>query len=395
MKVMRLTYSGTSRFDLNSLIDEKSDMFLKYSLIEDLEPKVNPHTLLPWCNFVKLGVEKLNHFDPESCVLFEPVFTDTGLCHSFNPTPVSKLLHQSYFKDTFEKAFDQDIFKNRPIYNGSESGHALDFFLLGTNHNKNDMESDGMYEENEPSKFLLSISNKDNYINMKSMGLEVKAGYHAIWKVQVMETVPSDDIREIPPKLRNCKFEDETEGLEIFASYSQAACEFEVKVKEAQSICRCLPWYIPSSAKSRYDICDLYGNYCFNQIFINKTLDKTGCLPSCHQIQFSLDENVEKLDEDVMCQNWQSIASFINFAVSDETILLKLQKLVKYFSDDGLNSNYTYDYEVELVRQCKELVKYDLARVTVSFGNKQYVRAVISQRASFNDKLGAFGLYST
>ena len=392
---MRLTYSGKSGFDLKSFTEEKSGMFLKYPLIEDLEPKVNPHTLLPWCNFVKLGVEKQNLFDPESCVLFEPVFTDTGLCHSFNPTPVAKLLQQSYFKDTFEKVFAQDTSKNKPIYNGSESGHALDFFLLGTNHNKNDMENDGTDTENEPSKFLLSISNKDNYINMKNMGHEIQAGYHAIWKVQVMETVPSDDIREIPPDLRNCKFDDETEGLEIFASYSQAACEFELKVKEAQSICRCRTWYIPSSAKSRYDICDLYGNFCFNQIYINSKVDKTQCLPSCHQIQFSLDENVEKLDEDVLCQNKQSIESWINVAVSDEEILMKLQKLVKYFSDDGLNSNYTYHYDVERIKHCKDLVKYDLARVTVSFGNKQYVRAVISQRASFNDKLGAFGLYST
>ena len=123
-----------------------------------------------------------------------------------------------------------------------------------------------------------------------------------------------------------CKFDDETEGLEIFASYSQAACEFELKVKEAQSICRCRTWYIPSSAKSRYDICDLYGNFCFNQIYINSKVDKTQCLPSCHQIQFSLDENVEKLDEDVLCQNKQSIESWINVAVSDEEILMKLQK---------------------------------------------------------------------
>ena len=119
-------------------------------------------------------------------------------------------------------------------------------------------------------------------------------------------------------------------------------------------------------------------------------MEKGKCLPSCHQIQFSLDKNVEKLPQE-LCENRQSIESFINSAVYDGSVYFKIQKLREYFHDK-LHDNFTYNGDNEIIKQCKELVKNDLARVTVSFGSKRYVRAKISERASFNDKLGAFGI---
>ena len=388
LKVMRLTYHGKSGFDLKSLIKEPKNQ-LRYSLVPNIKREVNTHTLLPWCNFEKFGSEKLNHFDIDSCTLFEPVFSDFGLCHSFNPKPVLDLLQPSYFKDAFGNTFADDLLNNQTIYYGTKSGHTMDFYLLGTNHNYNDLEEDGEFFESFASKFLLSVSNKDEYFNMKTMGHKIRAGYHAFWKVHVMETVPSDDIRKIPPEKRNCKFEDETEGLKLFNSYSQSACLFESRVKEAEMKCRCVPWYIPSSAKSKYQICDLFGNFCFNYIYDRARVGKGKCLPSCHQIQFSLDENVEKLPEE-LCENRQSIESNINLAIYDGSIYVKVQKLREY---DKLHENYTFNEEKEIIRKCKNLVKNDLARVTVSFGSKRYVRAKISERASFNDMLGAFGMY--
>ena len=77
--------------------------------------------------------------------------------------------------------------------------------------------------------------------------------------------------------------------------------------------------------------------------------------------------------------------------IHDGSIYFKIQKLREYFYDK-LPENYTYNGDNEIIKLCKELVKNDLARVTVSFGSKRYVRAKISERASFNDKLGAFGM---
>ena len=158
-------------------------------------------------------------------------------------------------------------------------------------------------------------------------------------------------------------------------------------MKKAQLECRCLPWFIPS--KEKFHICDLYGNYCFNQIYDNTTVDKTKCLPSCHQIQFNLDRHVEKLSIKELCQNEYSTESFINAEVSDGNIFLKIQKLKQYFSEASYNEKY--NYRKEIIRLCETLLKKDLARVTVSFGSKRYVRAKINKRASFSDKLGTFG----
>ena len=75
------------------------------------------------------------------------------------------------------------------------------------------------------------------------------------------------------------------QGLKLFQYYSQSACVFENKIKQAKKICNCLPWYIPSNSKFRYEICDLYGNFCFKKVmkwFVN--VDE--CLPSCHQLRY-------------------------------------------------------------------------------------------------------------
>ena len=383
---MRLTYHGKSGYDLRSVIKEPKDQ-LKYQLVPNIKPRANTHTLLPWCNFEKFGSEKLNHFDIDSCTLFEPVFTDFGLCHAFNPKPVMDSLQTSHFTEVFGNVFEDDLVANQNIYQGTKSGHTLDFYLLGNNHNYNDMEENGLYFEDSVSRFFLSLSNKNEYFNMKANRQEIQAGQHVFWNVYVTEIVPDAEIFDIPPEKRNCKFEEEVEGLEIFKLYTQSACEFEAKVKKAQYECRCLPWFIPS--RESFQICDLFGNYCFNHIYDNTEVDRTKCLPSCHQIQFNLDQHVEKLSGKELCQNEYSTESFINAEVSDGNIFLKIQKLKQYFSEEGYDEKYSYPKE--LIKLCEKLVKKDLARVTVSFGSKRYVRAKINKRASFSDKLGTFG----
>ena len=383
---MRLIYYGKSGFNLKTL-NNGSFSELKYSLLSDVKSQVNSHTLLPWCNFIKIGDEKLNHFDPDSCSLFQPVFTDYKLCHAFNPLPPLSLLKPSFYTKVFENTFADDFPTIHEIFNGTKDGHTLDFYLLGSHHNYNDMEENGMYFEDSASRFFLSLSNKNEYFNMKANGQEIQAGQHIFWNVYVTEIVPDEEIFDIPSEKRNCKFEDEIEGLEMFKLYTQSACEFEAKVKKAQYECRCLPWFIPS--RERFQICDLFGNYCFNHIYDNTEVDRTKCLPSCHQIQFNLDQHVEKLSGKELCQNEYSTESFINAEVSDGNIFLKIQKLKQYFSEEGYDEKY--NYPKELIKLCEKLVKKDLARITVSFGSKRYVRAKINKRASFSDKLGTFG----
>ena len=66
------------------------------------------------------------------CNLFEPVITNAGVCHSFNPTPSADLLATSYFKDSFVSAFGPDLNSNSKILHGKGSGrkNGIEFYIF-------------------------------------------------------------------------------------------------------------------------------------------------------------------------------------------------------------------------------------------------------------------------
>ncbi len=64
---------------------------------------------------------------------------------------------------------------------------------------------------------------------------------------------------------RGCRFDFEHEGLEIFSSYSQKACEFECLLKVAHHECMCIPWNYPKTNLSA-NLCDFIGSRCFETV---------------------------------------------------------------------------------------------------------------------------------
>ena len=259
MKIMRFaTRRGNSGFTLKSILQNSTNsLFYPFKEDETSKRKVDQNSLIPWCN-LRNNEDKLNKYKESSCKLFQPVFTDIGMCHSFNPTPVADVLRPSYYRDSFVDAFREDLMSNEKLHMGIKSGKALDFYPLGTYHRqKTEAQTNILMSSYENydidiSEFLVGVSNKHQYIDMKAISETIRAGYHVTWKIQAMEIVPSNDLRDVPIANRKCKFEDEIDGMQIFKIYSQAACEFEFKVKKARDICNCVPWYIPTGSMSRY-----------------------------------------------------------------------------------------------------------------------------------------------
>ena len=101
MRIMRFSSRrGKSGFTLNSILpNSDSTKALLYPIRKGYFSKeqLDIYTLLPWCNLIN-DENKENQFDVASCQLFQPVFTDLGMCHSFNPAPALNMLKPSYFK---------------------------------------------------------------------------------------------------------------------------------------------------------------------------------------------------------------------------------------------------------------------------------------------------------
>ena len=242
----------------------------------------------------------------------------------------------------------------------------------------------------------LTLIIAEDYFDMDAVGSTIQAGYHTTIKVQAMEVVPSQDLQTLSYEERGCRFKHEIEDLELFSSYSQSACEFEYRLKSAEEVCRCTPWYYPSKLdKLRYKVCDLNGNYCFKTAMyqIEEVPEKT-CLPLCHQLQFTSTTELIK-------SNAQKICSMRGKEYQIANELLQNGFSTKYYQYRQFlrNNSYKLDYhlnpETMIQDVCKALVDQDIARVSVMFASNRYVRTTTNIRVTFLDMVSSFGILIT
>ena len=171
MKVMRLSVGRGKSGISDAELFQNSKPYLNYDVTKNDENlKIYPFTtdinsIIPWCelkNVTYIPNPKNSHggdlFSENSCQLFDPIITDLGVCHSFNPTPTLEMLKPSYFTESFKEAFDSDLpIVEKEIKMGAGAGkeYALNFYLMGNNFQRKLDEG--------PSHFFMGISDKNDY----------------------------------------------------------------------------------------------------------------------------------------------------------------------------------------------------------------------------------------
>ena len=365
-----------------------------YALDKKNPKQLDMNSMIPACNLKSHGQYENDFQNGEfgnniNCQMFQPVVTDLGMCHAFNPMPTLDMLRPSYFTESFNEAFNEDLIfdKNLFMAKGSGEDYAFNFYLMGDSSRKETAKA--------PIRFNMELSTNNNYFGMKSTGQGIKAGYHTTWKVQAMEINPSKHLRNVPMVRRKCRFEDETKGLKLFKIYSQAACQFEYKIMKAKEFCQCLPWHIPSDSKSkRHTICDLFGNYCFKRMMKNQTRN-TDCLPLCHQIQYTYSEVIEKINSEDACNPFlkSSFEKSIALELFPSKFINKYATIKRWHNPEFKNkTDLKYNEKEVWFKFCKNMVEKDLAKVTIFFEKDTYVRTLTNLKSTFTDKLGVFGM---
>ena len=366
---------------------------------------------IPWCDYKKQKLQDKGVWEYpliDACNLFQPVVTDMGVCHAFNPTPTADILAPSFFRDSFIEAFKDDFNQeqeqNIKRSTGSGRSNSLDFYIF----KKLDHVT---LKQSYPKEMWMGLSTHDGYMDMKSVSQPIKYGHHTTWKVQAMEIFPSEDLKEIPVEKRNCRFEHEVEDLILFNRYSQEACEFEKSILKAEEFCKCVPWYIPSKTLSGiHVICDQYSMECFklkmNDIY-SESEGTQRCLPSCHQLQFTYSEVIEKRDPIAICKVDRKLNAFYKTYKSEfepnlahELYENKFSELLhKYHNvNDWLNTKSSNISALEALNEiaimkeiCEDLVTNNIAKVSVFYEKKKYVKTLTNKRVTLTDKLGTFG----
>ena len=391
MKIMRMAMGrGKSHLNVSELLENVFNIIentTNYALIfgedhlRNLTSEVDYTSMIPWCE-IKGGLDG-------SCTLFEPVITDQGICHAFNPTPSLEMLTPSYFSHSFKEAFKSDFSKEPMTYKGTGNGkeHALTFYLLNTSFRR----------MLQPSySFSLKLSTTADYFDMKHANEAIKFGYHTTLKVDAMEIISSNDLRKVSIEKRKCRFSDEVDGMDIFKVYSKSGCEFECKVKEAAKICHCYPWYVPAAVPTliRHNICDIDGNYCFDSVMKKKDVRKMcTCLPTCHHIEFPFVSYTRKLDSVAECKDRESKEyklARIMMAHGFDSFSYKEITFMRYTATE--NDYEEWDKHKNTIKLCNKMMKF-VAKVTVMFDRNTYIRTQKSVKMTFTDKLAAFGKF--
>ena len=330
------------------------------------------------------------------CTLFDPVVTDSGICHSFNAVPSLDLLVPSYFTKSFESAFGPDMSEKNFIVHGDGSGeqNAFEFSIF---------DKSGLFDrkskQDKRFSYYVSLSSKDNYFDANSNGQEIVPGFLLKWRVNAMEIKSGEGIQDKPIEKRKCRFAEEAENLRLFRSYSQTACTFECRVRNAFEYCQCYPWNMPAEPNNtRHVLCDVFGNYCFKHIMNKKDTWHAceDCLPTCDQIEFSIAKEAFIRDDDEICQDHKAIEYILasNIVSKEYNSLLYKYLSIKDWIDLGANSSLAiWDQDRVTYDLCKSIVMNHLTKVSIMFDKTKYVRTERNLRVTFNDKLADLGKF--
>ena len=120
-------------------------------------------------------------------------------------------------------------------------------------------------------------------------------------------------------------------------------------------------------------ICDKIGNYCFRRFLEELKVSKDECLPSCHQVRFTSTKIISKLDPSEICAfQHETVENSIARFLVDYGYYDVLHHKRHVMRNGNLNESI-YDLKLNL---CKKLVMKDIAKVSISFESKKYVRTL-------------------
>ncbi len=249
-----------------------------------LYPDMIPTNIIPVCSYSKVrhlfvtfqSLEPLqsldfvgrgcyNEWGYNTMPTDAPYLTSSGICSTFNSSPIQKVFKPSSILDSFTRIFVPTSDEPRmPTGFGPESG----FFMLLDTHGRNQPITEKATTPKRRWNFKVAINDPKSAFDSKRRGIRVKPGYRTTIKVVPSQVIATPQLKGLAVSERQCRMSDETDGLKFVEEYSQNACQFECALSKSLEQCLCKPWNYPWSDKEFLEnvtLCDMYGNYCFFQ----------------------------------------------------------------------------------------------------------------------------------
>ena len=206
----------------------------------------NPFVAL--CSFE----DDLENLSFDDCKLFKRSFTNTGLGYTTNNQLRTKLYKPGTSKFRIQnKVFFTNKKHNLKMMKSANPKHALRLML---EYNRGKVE---IYENTKstaqpegrvsvkPTSVKVSLHNPNEPADLRSNVFSIPLGHSTIVYVTPKARQIDDSAKDLTEAQRGCRLPERTEDLDMFNIYTQGACIFEYKLKQAVRKCGCFPWNYP------------------------------------------------------------------------------------------------------------------------------------------------------
>lgn len=107
------------------------------------------------------------------------------------------------------------------------------------------------------------ITGTNEIIDITSKYVSQPPGRVTTVYLSLLDVVSDDDIKDILPKNRKCKFGYENEGIYSSHIYSYNLCRIDCRIKLCMQYCNCTPYYYVR--RNGEYICNTTGLYCLSK----------------------------------------------------------------------------------------------------------------------------------
>ncbi|CAB3251666.1 unnamed protein product [Arctia plantaginis] len=227
------------------------------------------------------------------CELFQPIFTNYGLCYAFNSLPLNAMTNdtlswQKSFSDNakpaalewdldtgYPKVFPPDLTMKpfRVMASGESNGLSVELFLNDSEHQL-DCEGNSL-------GFTVLISSPTDHVYTSTV-LRLPMDRMTTIEVTPLTYKTDYSLRSVSAYKRQCFFQNEKK-LQYYMFYTDSNCKHDMLVREARKMCNCVLFNWPTKVEEQL----IYAYYAESEDERGTRHESRSCHPSCNDIIYA------------------------------------------------------------------------------------------------------------
>ncbi|XP_060522682.1 pickpocket protein 28-like [Cylas formicarius] len=205
--------------------------------------------------------------------IFQPLYTDEGLCVTFNMLSKREMFTdkaenidpppQSYIDRSsagwsadhgYHAGVSSDTYPRRALLSGSTNALEVSFALNNT---------DVDYGCTHFQGYKVVLHNPIRFPTISTHYFRIPLKKSVMVAITPSMILTSEDLRDYNTEKRNCYFQSDTK-LTYFSNYSQINCQMECDIKMTIDRCQCVEYYMPRNKSM--PICGIGKMECLQQV---------------------------------------------------------------------------------------------------------------------------------